>query len=613
MAAFLRMLFALAIGAAAGALAVALQPQWALEINQLAAPILAKFQFNIPIHKPSPAPHIYANAVPIKDSSDGGFEHFLGPYLSIHLPPAPSQEFVWDHVPVTIVVDTKGNVVQATARGDQSQHFAQAVDIVRRWKFVPFERNGQPIVVRIENQSVDIHPPERRQDYSQPFPEIKDWKTVRMKLSRTECFGACPSYEVELTGEGRVSYQGTNFVALRGRHGATVDQGVVKDLVERFRRADFFTLNDAYRAPITDNPTYTVSLTVDGRTKTVEDYVGLAGGMPDAVHDLENAIDRAAGSDRWLLGNADTVPSLRAENWDFNSQAQENQLIAAGVAEYGSAAAMKDLIGAGAPLGAAGPAGYWTPQGTALEVAANRGKTEMLSALLTAPVKWPKPVLSNALQLAARRGAADAAFHLIGRGADCTYKDNAGHTILMSAAESGVADVIRAILNCETTGKPPSAKNTDVNAQDSDGATALILNATSFTSNEGTPGYDRAKAVATLAAAGASIDLRDKNRDTALTANNIYEDVASALLKAGANVNAQNKMGETALMRALTLKLVKVLLERGADPTLRNAKGQTAAEVLSQNGYNNDGLAFLKTWMTTHPTRSQASISHSQN
>ena len=64
-------------------------------------------------------------------------------------------------------------------------------------------------------------------------------------------------------------------------------------------------------------------------------------------------------------------------------------------------------------------------------------------------------------------------------------------------------------------------------------------------------------------------------------------DIARALLQAGANVDAQSKAGVTPLMIAAARNvapMIGLLLQAGADPTLKSAQGQTAADIAKQNG-----------------------------
>ena len=45
------------------------------------------------------------------------------------------------------------------------------------------------------------------------FPEIHDWNTLRITLSRSGCYGRCPVYKVEIHGDGTVLYDGKVNVA----------------------------------------------------------------------------------------------------------------------------------------------------------------------------------------------------------------------------------------------------------------------------------------------------------------------------------------------------------------------------------------------------------------
>jgi hypothetical protein len=140
------------------------------------------------------------------------------------------------------------------------------------------------------------------------FPKIRDWSSLRIRLERTVCFGVCPSYTVEIAGDGSVIYRGRACVAEKGERHATIPGAVVKDLVAKFQSVNFFTLRDAYRAEITDNPTYTISIAFDAHKKSVVDYVGGRAGMPHKVTALEDAIDAAAGTKRWISNGSAGCP-----------------------------------------------------------------------------------------------------------------------------------------------------------------------------------------------------------------------------------------------------------------------------------------------------------------
>jgi len=133
-----------------------------------------------------------------------------------------------------------------------------------------------------------------------PFPEIRNWNSLHIALERSACFGTCPIYSVDISGDGTVSYDGLDCVAQKGHRTGRVSRAAMENLVSMFRRARYFSLSDRFTAQITDAPSYRTAIRFDDRSKSVLDYVGLSAGMPPAVRDLEIAIDRTAGTDKWV-------------------------------------------------------------------------------------------------------------------------------------------------------------------------------------------------------------------------------------------------------------------------------------------------------------------------
>lgn len=133
-----------------------------------------------------------------------------------------------------------------------------------------------------------------------PFPQIRDWSSLRIRLERTTCYGWCPAYSVEIDGNGSVSWFGWHFVEAKGSRTSRVPQEKVRALYDAFVKADFFWTLDEYVAPITDLPTSTVTISFDGKQKMVVDYAGGHVGMPKVIDDLEDAIDALAGTKEWI-------------------------------------------------------------------------------------------------------------------------------------------------------------------------------------------------------------------------------------------------------------------------------------------------------------------------
>ena len=98
-----------------------------------------------------------------------------------------------------------------------------------------------------------------------------------------------------------MSYQGEHFEGweVPGLLGELKDHAsaqAIQGLLESFRQADFFSLDDRYALVASDAPTYTVGIRIGAITKTVVDYIGDEVGMPQAVTNLEREIDAVVDS-----------------------------------------------------------------------------------------------------------------------------------------------------------------------------------------------------------------------------------------------------------------------------------------------------------------------------
>jgi len=95
-----------------------------------------------------------------------------------------------------------------------------------------------------------------------------------------------------------VEYEGVQYVATCGKQQARITADQVRDLVTKFYDAGYFSLRDSYRATVTDNPTTYTSIVIEGRAKHIEDYVS----GPPELKRIEEAIDEAAGAEKWIDG-----------------------------------------------------------------------------------------------------------------------------------------------------------------------------------------------------------------------------------------------------------------------------------------------------------------------
>ncbi|WP_343715394.1 ankyrin repeat domain-containing protein [Inquilinus sp.] len=282
------------------------------------------------------------------------------------------------------------------------------------------------------------------------FPEVSEASKVEVRLTRSACFGWCPAYAVAIAGDGSVTYDGVSSVAVSGRFQDRIAPAEVAALVAMFERADFFALKDEYIAEVTDSPFYSVSLAIDGRTKKITDYVGKMAGMPAVVTELEDAVDRAAATAKWVKGTPETIPMLRRTGFDFSSGRAATFLAdALEIESYGYAS---ELILAGVPLnGRTSRRGDPTfellaPLVALSDLAVSRPGLDRISLLFSraAAERGTRQDRSVALVIAAKLGDAALVRRLIALGVDPVIQESqmGPYTALHTAASAEIARLL---------------------------------------------------------------------------------------------------------------------------------------------------------------------------
>ena len=130
---------------------------------------------------------------------------------------------------------------------------------------------------------------------------------ARIAIRRSVCFGSCPDYDLEIRGDGQVTFAGYSYVRFRDRRTKRVSRAAVANLFAEFQRAGYFSWKDKYETEATDMPTVTTWVTVAARAKKITDYgpTPLLPSDPDRtvrekLTALEDRVDAVAGSDEWV-------------------------------------------------------------------------------------------------------------------------------------------------------------------------------------------------------------------------------------------------------------------------------------------------------------------------
>lgn len=131
------------------------------------------------------------------------------------------------------------------------------------------------------------------------FPDIQNWNSLVIGLTRTTCFGTCPSYSVKIRGNGTVAYEGKDCVTSKGARFGHITGTQIRKLFEAFRKADFFSLRKWYNKGWVDAPEVLLSIKYDRWSGNVLNSSGTEG-FPAEAAGLPDLIDSMANTARWV-------------------------------------------------------------------------------------------------------------------------------------------------------------------------------------------------------------------------------------------------------------------------------------------------------------------------
>lgn len=167
-----------------------------------------------------------------------------------------------------------------------------AVAQIRAWRFTSVRKDGTPVYASFTGLYT-LAPGQDRPANHVPFPETMDLQSV--VITYEEQGIQRPGRVITIHGNGDADFQAAVGPGNGAPSHTTLPKAVILGLLDRFRRADFFSLKGYYGGGPTDATLRTVSITAGGQTKKISDYVGECGGLPDSVMEIEDAIQRESG------------------------------------------------------------------------------------------------------------------------------------------------------------------------------------------------------------------------------------------------------------------------------------------------------------------------------
>jgi Domain of unknown function (DUF6438) len=127
-------------------------------------------------------------------------------------------------------------------------------------------------------------------------------------LERTACYGECPIYKVKISANGKVNYEGKDFVKVKGKAQTSLTTAQVKTLEKAIAKVKFFSLQNEYltqkdgcKAVATDAPSAITTISSGNQTKSIDHYFGCDGHADlEQLTIFEDTIDTVVNSAQWV-------------------------------------------------------------------------------------------------------------------------------------------------------------------------------------------------------------------------------------------------------------------------------------------------------------------------
>ncbi len=126
-------------------------------------------------------------------------------------------------------------------------------------------------------------------------------------LERGACEHRCPVYRIVVFADGSALFDGRYFVRRAETIRTKVSLETLGKLIAAIQAAGFFEGKQRYApgedgcpTPKSDAATVILSVSTAGKSKTVVHYHGCAGPEPERLARLEDQIDAAVNSARWV-------------------------------------------------------------------------------------------------------------------------------------------------------------------------------------------------------------------------------------------------------------------------------------------------------------------------
>jgi hypothetical protein len=117
-----------------------------------------------------------------------------------------------------------------------------------------------------------------------------------LEIQHSGCRGNCPAYSIKVDAKGAAIYNGRRAVDMIGTYTKTLGNATVAELVSTIKTANFWDFDEVYGGEVADVPGITTIVTMDGKTKKVNDVRN----APQPLKDMEAKLEELIGKTDWV-------------------------------------------------------------------------------------------------------------------------------------------------------------------------------------------------------------------------------------------------------------------------------------------------------------------------
>lgn len=138
-----------------------------------------------------------------------------------------------------------------------------------------------------------------------PLEDTVQARTLFASIERSPCYGNCPTFKMTIYTDGFVELEGIRSIPMIGTYTTTISKETLENFETQARAVGFMGFEDRYDGSISDVPSATTVMVLDGVRKEVYRRFN----YPQRILILEKCFDALMETERWISSTGEIYPS----------------------------------------------------------------------------------------------------------------------------------------------------------------------------------------------------------------------------------------------------------------------------------------------------------------